>query len=294
MTTSIHTLIPDIYELLRSGRAWLPEPDAQALGLDIGRRLSEQFNRENRKPTLRMSKLGPQCSQAVWYSIHRPDLAAPLQPWVLNKFAYGHILEAWVVALAKAAGHRVEGEQDELIVDGIVGHRDCVIDGRIVDVKSAASQSLGKFETGSIANSDTFGYLDQLDAYMVGSLADPLVEVKDKGYLLAIDKQLGHLALHEHTCRPDHIRQRIADYKAIVALDRPPPCTCETVSDGEGGNVKLGVRASYSDYKFVCWPHLRTALYAKGPVFFTHVSKWPWNKDGPLKEVDKHGKSVYH
>src|SRR6266849_6159935 len=40
--------------------------------------------------------------------------------------------------MAKAAGHEVLGEQDELTLDGVVGHRDCVIDGCIVDVKTTS------------------------------------------------------------------------------------------------------------------------------------------------------------
>lgn len=215
--------------------------------------------------------------------------AEPFPPWALVKFTYGHILEALAIAMAKAAGHEVTGEQDAVSVDGIVGHRDCVIDGCIVDVKSASSRMFQKFKDRTIASNDPFGYLDQLDGYLVGSMDDPLVRVKDKAYLLVIDKTLGHLILYEHTIRETNIRERIRAYKDIVALDRPPSCTCEEVSDGKSGNLKLGVRASYNAFKYCCRPKLRTFLYASGPVYLTRVIRRP-----DVTEIDKYGRIVYN
>jgi len=73
----------------------------------------------------------------LWHSIHTPEKAEALPAWAEIKYTYGHILEALAISLAKAAGHEVTGEQDAITVDGILGHRDCVIDGCVVDVKSA-------------------------------------------------------------------------------------------------------------------------------------------------------------
>jgi len=53
----------------------------------------------------------------------------------------------------------------------ILGHRDCVIDGCVVDVKSTSSIGFKKFRDGSIKHSDSFGYLD---SWMV-ILSVPLV-----------------------------------------------------------------------------------------------------------------------
>jgi len=201
-----------------------------------------------------------------------------MPPWAEIKYSYGHILEALVIALAKAAGHRVEGEQDEVSVDGILGHRDCVIDGCLVDVKSASSRSFEKFKSGSLRQDDPFGYLDQLDGYLIGSRMDDLVVVKDKGYLLAVDKTLGHMVLYEHRFtaeREDTLRARIKEYKNIVSTGVAPQCTCGTVADGKSGNIKLDTKASYSPYKYCCHPFLRTFAYAGGPVFLTKVVRVP-------------------
>jgi hypothetical protein len=146
---SISTLIPDIYKLIQSQTNWFTNDLANELSDEISKRLQVHYGQREGKPTLRLSKMGPTCPRALWYSIYHPELAEPLPPQAMLKYSYGHILEAQTIALAKAAGHEVTGEQDELVVDDIKGHRDCVIDGCIVDVKSSSSFSFQKFKDGS-------------------------------------------------------------------------------------------------------------------------------------------------
>lgn len=285
---SIHTLIPDIQELLRNKDDWFTEFLSREFSENLGQRLRTQYGRgSNTSPRLRISGLGDKCPRALWHSIHTPEQAEPLPAWAELKFCYGHILEELAIHLAKAAGHQVEGEQDELVVDGIVGHRDCVIDGCVVDVKSLTSRGLAKLKDKTIEQDDAFGYLYQLDGYLLGSVLDPLVLVKDKGYILGIDKTLGHMYTHEHHLREDRIRERIRSFKDIVALGGPPPCTCETISDGKSGNIRLGVKASYSSFKYSCWPQLRTFLYSDGPHYLTRVVRKP-----DVPEVDKYGNYI--
>ena len=213
-------------------------------------------------------------------------MAEPLPPYAQFKYTYGHIIEALVIELAKSAGHNVEGEQDEIILDDIVGHRDCVIDGAIVDVKSTSTLGFKKFKERTLAQRDDFGYLDQLDAYVVGSVManDPLVTVKDRGYLLAVDKQLGHMCLYEHRIRESRIRARVAECKHIVSLETPPACTCVSVPDGKSGNYKLDTKASYSPQKHSCFQNLRTFLYSDGPHYLTKVVRLP---DVPEITIDR-------
>lgn len=284
--------MPDIQALLKT-KGWWTDGLSEEFVFEINSRLGGQFNRQETKPALRLSQMGPRCPCELWHMIHKPELAQPFEAWAEMKFTFGHTIEGLAIALAKAAGHEVTGEQDEVSVDGVLGHRDCVIDGCIVDVKSASSRSFQKFKDGSIGQDDMFGYLDQLDGYLVGSANDPLVRVKDRGYLLAIDKQLGHMCLYEHIIDDKSIRQRIKDYKSIVELPKAPQCTCGVVPDGESGNLKLDVKASYNSYKYCCKPSLRCFLYSDGPRYFTNVTKIPKNKYGPLVEIDKNGKRVF-
>lgn len=286
---SIHTLTQDIYQLIQRKDGWFSDELREDFSAEMGRRLQTQLSETRGPATLRLSKMGEVCPKALWYSIHHPELAEALPPWAEIKFSFGHILEALLITLAKAAGHSVTGEQDALVLDGITGHRDCVIDGCVVDVKSSSSRGFIKFKEGTLETDDAFGYLDQLDGYVVASRGDPLVQDTEHGYLLAVDKQLGHLALYEHTVREQSIRRRIAKHKAIVAQHHEPDCECGVRSEGKSGNLALDTKASYSPFKHCCFPNLRTFIYASGPVYLTRVVRKP-----DVKEVDKYGKVCYN
>lgn len=292
MSKSIENLIPDIQNLLKS-RGWFTDELSSGFTTEVGSRLQEQYRERTETPRLRLSQMGPRCPKALWYSLHHPELAEALPPWAEFKYSFGHIIEGMAIALAKAAGHEVTGEQDELVFEGITGHRDCVIDGVTVDVKSTSTPGFLKVKKGEF--DDGFGYLDQLSCYILAGHDDPLVKVKDKGRLLFIDKQMGHMIFHETTVTrgtEDLLRTRAGWYKEISARDTAPECRCGTEVDTYTGNVRLDTRASYSSYKHSCFPHLRTALYVNGPVFFTYVKKWPWNKNGPIAEIDRYGNPV--
>jgi len=291
---TIDTLIPDIQTLVKT-RGWLNDTNAQSFATGVVSRIQGQFSERTEAPRLRLSQMGPRCPKALWHSIHQPENAEVLPHWAEVKYSLGHLTEALAIEFARGAGHEVTGEQDELTLDDIVGHRDCVIDGCNVDVKSSASISFTKFKSGHF--DDLFGYLDQLDGYVLASANDPLVRVKDKGYLLVVDKQLGHMCLYPHEvtdARARTLRDRIRTYKEIIAAPNPPACECRTITVGASGNLQLDTRASYSSFKHTCHPGLRTFLYANGPVYLTKVVKRPFNKDGPITEVDKNGKVVYN
>ncbi len=287
----IHNLIPDVNALLKRKDGWFTPELAKEFAYEVETRLSASFNRPESKPTLRLSQMGPRCPCALWHSIHKPEEAQALPAGAEFKYAYGHIIEALAVALAKAAGHDVRGEQDTIVVDGITGHRDCIIDGYLVDVKSTSSFGFKKFKSGTIREDDSFGYLEQLDGYGVGSLEDDNVLVKDRGFLWAIDKQLGHMCLYEHKFREAHIHRCIHQAKEVVAQSSAPACTCGVIPDGKSGNLILDTKASYNTFKFSCFPKLRTFLYSDGPRYFTRVVKRPESR---IVEVDKFGKIVYN
>lgn len=286
----IQTLIKDIYAVVGSNEGWFNGAIAEEFSRELNARLVENTGPKHPVSALRLSKMGEHCPCQLWHSVHTPELAERPQPHALIKFTYGHILETLVIALAKAAGHEVTGEQDELILDGVKGHRDCVIDGCTVDVKSVNSLGFQKVKAGLVAT-DTFlrDYLDQLDGYTVAAHEDPLVRVKDKAYIIFIDKVLGKLHLYEHTVREHSIRERIARYKEIVGRSTAPDCTCGHVPDGKSGNIKLDTKASYNPYKYQCYPRLRTFLYSDGPRYLTKVTRKP-----DVIEVDKFGKIVYN
>ncbi len=287
---TIDTLIQDIYSLVKRRDGWFTDALRDALSQDIGLRLQGKFTETERRKTLRLSRIGPQCPCALWYSVHHPELAEEFPAWVEIKFAYGHILEAFIIALAKEAGHEVTGEQDELSLDGIIGHRDCVIDGYTVDVKSANSRAFGDIKHYASSPFIT-GYLDQLASYTIAAKDDPLVKYKDVAYILAVDQEMGHLCLRKHevdNVQEQGLRARVQKYRRIVAEANPPPCECRTIPQGASGNLQLDLKARYSPYKYCCHPSLRTFLYASGPIYLTKVERKP-----DVPEIDRYGKIVY-
>jgi len=122
----------------------------------------------------------------------------------------------------------------------------------------------------------------------VGAYEDPVVQVKDKAYILFIDKVMGHLYLYEHRVRRDNILGRVASYKEIVARNEPPHCECGTVPDGASGNIKLDTKASYNPYKYCCKPGVRKFIYSDGPRYLTKVIRKP-----DVREVNRFGQTVY-
>lgn len=286
----IETLVTDIYDLVKT-RGWFVEELATEFGVDVSKRLQEKFNRPEGKGTLRLSRMGQQCPRALWYALHHPELATPIPGPAEIKYTYGHIVEALVIALAKGAGHEVVGEQDELTLDNIVGHRDCVIDGYTVDVKSANSRMFLKLKTGTM-DAFTSGYFDQLVSYTIAARGDPLVKYTDACFILGADQERGQLCLRKHEVTDEHeavLRERITYHKLVSGLSRPPACECKSVAQGSSGNLQLDTKASYSPYKYCCNPSLRTFLYSAGPVFLTRVLRKP-----DVPEVDAGGKLVYH
>lgn len=284
---NISTLITDINKVVQTN--WMTDEIAKEFSHGLAERLR---SKEEARRELRISQLGPRCPKALWHSIHTPELAHPIPPWAQITYSYGHMVELQAIALAKAAGHEVTGEQDELYADGVKGHRDCVIDGHVVDVKSCGRFGYQKFQSGSIVGDDLFGYLDQLDGYLLASLSDDLVRFKDTGYILAVNKELGHMCLYEHKLRRKSIEERIELFKRIVGRNDPPECTCKTVLHGASGNRKLDVQASYSVFRYCCFPDLRTFLYKEKDSYKPVYLVPPITKMPNVIEINRFGDRI--
>lgn len=267
----IYTLVSDIEAYISKNEDWYEHVENL---LHSGRSVTHVGDNRQRRG-LRLSGLGDKCPRQLWYSVHLPELAEKLPAHARFKYGYGHTVEKMVIALAKLAGHEVTGEQDELVVDGVVGHRDCVIDGAVVDVKSCSSLAFRKYKEGSLSQSDDFGYLYQLGSYVLGSEHDALVTVKDRGYLFFVDKSLGHMYLYESKVDHEKIKKRIEKYRQIVGEPSPPACACVQIQDGKSGNLRLDVKASYNPFKYQCFPDLRVFLYSDGPRYLTKVERTP-------------------
>ena len=272
---SIDQLVPDIYNLFSPDKPHVPsEENVKVFGEGLAKLIANRMG-ERQAPSLRLSNLGSKCRRQLWYKINKPELGEPLPPWVRIKFLFGDILEHMLLFLAREAGHKVEGEQDQIVVNGVKGHRDAVVDGRLVDVKSASTYSFKKFKDHTLAEDDPFGYIDQLGGYMAGSRSDPLVTEHDVASFLAIDKTLGHITLDTYPVPDKDYEQVSEEIKAQLKLPEPPPRAYTDVPDGKSGNRKLGTACSYCEFRRHCHPGLSAWSYASGPVYLTSVAREP-------------------
>jgi len=277
---SIETLIDDVYGLFTK-----PVPFKQEDINDFGRRLathvSTRISEERGPGSLRLSNLGSACDRKLWLQINRPETGAPLPPATRFKFLYGDILEELVLFLAKVAGHTVTSEQKTVSVNGVLGHIDAIVDGRLVDVKSASPYSFNKFKSHGLEGDDPFAYRTQLGSYLHASQDDPELKEKDVASFLAVDKTLGHMCLDTHA-KVDTDYDALVDQKReMLAKDTPPDRPFMGKPEGKSGNEALITICSYCDHKFDCWADanggqgLRTFLYSTGPKYLTKVVKEP-------------------
>ncbi len=96
------------------------------------------------------------------------------------------------------------------------------------------------------------------------------------------------MVLYEHVGRIERIRARAKEYKSYVERPVPLQCTCGTREQGKSGNIELDVRASYNDFKWECFPHLRAFKYSGGPTFLTKVERLP-----DVPEINKFGQTIH-
>jgi len=279
-------LVADIYELFDDSQHHEPsEENLATLGqniMDIVRlRLAK---RDEEREALRFSSLGKKDRQ-LWYMAHAKDEAEPMSAKTLFKFLYGDVIEQLLLFLAREAGHNVERCQEEIEVGGVKGHIDAVIDGVVVDVKSASPYSFKKFKDGTLFNDDPFGYIGQISGY-----SETLTPGQGAAFLVAdkVHGDIGLMKISGEVTAQYKPEPRIEHLKEVLASPEPPERCYEDEKDGESGNRKLGLNCSYCAHRFHCWKDanngkgLRTFLYYNGPRHLTNVAKEP-----NVPELDK-------
>lgn len=285
---SLSTLPKDIHNVLENGTT-VDEGHlntfVEGLRSLLRRRLSSEKGTEDRA-TLRMSNIGTPCERKLWYTVNEPHEAEPIDGKTKFKFLYGDLIEELTLFLARVSGHKVTGEQERQEVNGVIGHRDAVIDGVVVDVKSANSRGMAKFRDHTLESDDPFGYLPQLNLYLQAGQSDPLVDVKGEAAFLVVDKELGGIIVDRYKKDPGFDWSKyVASKKEMVSEPEPPRRRYMPQADGASGNLKLGMECSYCPFKHHCHPGLRGFLYSSGPRWLTKVVRTP---DVPeIKRVQK-------
>jgi hypothetical protein len=284
MTKHISSLVKDIYDLFENDG---PDIDEQELTSNLNH-FSEQLEqhiktflfekRDDRKNNyLRLSGIGKPDRQ-VWYSINlKPEKNNNkiIEPSTKIKFLYGYILEELLLLLAKTAKHKVEDEQKELVLNGVVGHQDAVIDGILVDCKSTSGKGFEKFKYQRLNEDDPFGYIEQISAYAQAN-------GYEEAAFLVIDKSSGEICLTPiHSLEMIDAEKRISELKKIVSTNAIPDKCYPDIPDGKSGNYKLHVGCVYCDYKRTCWSNanggkgLRVFNYSKNKRYLTRIGREP-------------------
>jgi hypothetical protein len=273
----IDTLVEDIQQTLLNGVEEANEEllDKYAASFKELLRTRLAASERQREGTLRMSNIGKPCERQLWYEVNAKGEAEPLPPEAFMKFLYGDLCELLLLYLVEVSGHDVQGTQDTQEIEGIKGHRDAVIDGTIVDVKSASAYSFKKFSEGRLEEDDAFGYVDQLQSYLYSGQTDDKVTDKSRGAFLVLDKVLGHICLDIHQKKDIPYDAIYRHKKEVVNSPELPERGFEDVPEGKSGNRKLGVNCSYCSFRDTCWTDLRTFIYSSGVTHLTKVVNEP-------------------
>ena len=282
---TVDTLVSDIYELV-STKDVSKSVDIDECIDQFGERMKDlmrQQFKEQRDDSrkLRMSNIGRK-DRFLWNVYNEVETTEDIQPHTYVKFLYGHVIEELLLFLARAAGHTVTDEQKKCKVNGITGSMDCKIDGIVTDVKSASSYGFKKFQDGTLAHDDPFGYVAQIKGYAAS-------EGQSEFGWLAMDKANGHLTylLYDENDKETpvydiisyDVEEHIERLKEVVKQETPPDVCYASVPEGKSGNMKLSVGCSYCQYKKSCWPNVRGFLYSSGPRYLTEVKHEPKVKE---------------
>jgi hypothetical protein len=274
--SKLSNVVPDIYNILEKLSDGEPLPITEEALDETMASMKEAImhwatpRKRDTDFTVRMSNVGKP-SRQMWFEKRDPNGRGSVDGATQIKFLYGHVLEELVLMLVRMAGHSVTDEQKEVKVNGIVGHMDCKINGEVVDVKSASKFAFNKFQNGTLAADDPFGYLGQLAGY-------EKAEGTDDGGFLVINKESGELCMYT----PDDLDKPNIDTKINTLLDElkldKPPQLCYTpIPDGKKGNMKLPKGCSWCKYKHECHKDandgegLRTFKYSTGYTYLTEV-----------------------
>jgi hypothetical protein len=276
----LDTLVEDIYDklsVLSDGNSLdIDDKTIDAFGESMKEVLSQWANpRPRDSGTLRMSNIGKPMRQ-LWYDMRSESKTTErIKPSVFIKFLYGHMLEEVLLMLIKIAGHEVTDEQKEVSVSGIKGHMDCVIDGEVIDIKTASGFAFKKFYNKTLAEDDIFGYLAQLAGYEAAMGTN-------KGGFLAMNKESGEIALYRPDSfdKPD-IKKKIKTVKKLIKIDTPPELCYNPVPDGAAGNMQIARGCTWCRHKFECHADsnkgkgLRVFKYSNKYSYLTRVVKEP-------------------
>lgn len=289
MTKNFNSLVTDIYSYV-SGRGQYPLPTEEdfkelsnILATMCLNRFKERREQQDSEPKfkLRMSNYGLG-NRRLWFENKYPT-KDKYQDSDLLKFLIGDICEAVLLFIAAKTGHKVEHFQKTVVLEGMEGHLDAVIDDVLMDVKSASKYSFNKkfLNAGILGDNDDFAYIPQIKCYEA-ALEEEGIKVKETAFL-AQNKETGELCqLTIPKAIQYDAKKKIADVRECLEKPTPPEEKCyPDQEDGEYGNRILSSNCGFCRFKKMCWKDsnygygLRAFKYSNGTKYFTQVNKLP-------------------
>ena len=276
---TIETLVEDIYGLFNLTPIDMEEAEVDkhidAFGEMLKIHIKDFLYEVPRdRGNLRLSAIGKP-DRKLWYDVNKPLEQEELPPSTRIKFLYGYILEELLLLCSIIAGHTVIDQQKEVVLEGVVGHQDSIIDGVLVDCKSASGPGFDKFKYNKLTEDDPFGYIAQVSAY---AEANGL----DRAAFLAINKSTGEICLSQlHSMDMINAKERIKHLKTMVTDSAVPDKCYADLPDGKSGNRRLAIGCVYCEHKRDCWSDanggqgLRAFQYSQGKRYLTQVGKQP-------------------
>ena len=273
----IKTLVKDMEDTILGLNGW-DNIVGNEMGKEIAVTAAKRFSAPSKpRGYLSFSSIGSPCKRKLWYKINETNTAKPLAPSDLLKFFYGDMIEELVLAIVQASGHSVTGQQDRMRINSLAGHRDAVIDGMTVDVKSASPYSFKKFAEGNLRDEDPFGYISQLSSYVYAAKDDPLVTNKTHGAFLVVCKVSGSICLDVYDFTPEleQKEKEVENVKSMVAGDIPDRGFEPVPQSKTSPNKKLHPSCGFCEFNKKCWPEARRFVYGNGDVLLVDVVKKP-------------------
>lgn len=288
MSKTLATLVQDIYQVAFDGVPLGANVDeaiveyATRSGEMMGKKLysEERIVKDYADKTIRMSELGTFCTRQLILKWYAPELGKPPytykpDPTLGVKFGYGNLIEEFVLTLAEACGHKVEDKQRKVSLPPIggwivQGSIDCVIDGTLVDVKSASKFAFDKYaKEGFTVENDSFGYSFQLNGYKY-ALEHETGQPHATQFLF-VEKETGriqlvaprHISLSDIDKRVKEVAKAAETYQATKKL--PPTVKTKAHKYGE----QLDITCSYCNFKHACFPDMFTYSDRGRPVHIT-------------------------
>lgn len=288
---TIDTLIPDIRALFFGEGHKVSSENLDEFLDTIRRTMLEYLETPqtlSRSKSHRLSSLGTpdrkywydwQDSLAVGQEVELIEDPSANQAETVMRFLQGHLSEALLLFLAKEAGHTVEHAQAEVELEGIPGHPDAVIDGKLVDIKTTSAYSYSKFSKGKLLEQDEFGYVYQIAAYK-----EALGLEDEEVYFWAYNKSNSEMCLlpvptntlPDAAARARHVQE-------LVNSPTVPGEKCyeDAPQSKTSPNRVLASPCRFCRHKKKCWADanggqgLRVFQYTNKKEYFTEVNKTP-------------------